>query len=69
MRDKCVDFLTDINDEKVFMIIPPALSQQLIPVIHDILQLNTIFIVGNYSTDDELLSERISKSERCFSFD
>ncbi|CAF3265506.1 unnamed protein product [Rotaria socialis] len=42
--DQCIDFLSDIKDEKVFMIISGALGQQVISYIHDIQQLHSIYV-------------------------
>jgi hypothetical protein len=42
--DECVDFLTEIDDEKVFMIIAGTVNQQIVSLIHDIPQLNAIYI-------------------------
>jgi tetratricopeptide (TPR) repeat protein len=42
--DRCVDFLSDIKDEKVFMIISGSLGQQIISHIHDISQLHSIYV-------------------------
>jgi hypothetical protein len=42
--DQCVDFLTEIKDEKVFMIVADTFGRQLIPVIHEIPQLYSIYI-------------------------
>ncbi len=42
--DPCVDFLTDIHNENVCMIISGALCQHLVPLIHAVAQLETIFI-------------------------
>jgi tetratricopeptide (TPR) repeat protein len=42
--DQCVDFLTDIHNENVCMIISDALCQHVVPFIHDISHLQTIFV-------------------------
>lgn len=42
--DQCVDFITDIKQEKVLMILSDQLSQNLLPLIHDINQINSIYI-------------------------
>jgi tetratricopeptide (TPR) repeat protein len=42
--DQCVDFITDIDDERVFMIISGALGKDLVPKIHDIAQISVIYI-------------------------
>jgi tetratricopeptide (TPR) repeat protein len=42
--DQCVDFLTDMHNENVCMLISGALCQIIVPLIHDATQLHTIFI-------------------------
>jgi tetratricopeptide (TPR) repeat protein len=42
--DRCVDFLSDVKEEKAFMIISGALGQQIISYIHDIPQLHSIYV-------------------------
>ncbi|CAF1554503.1 unnamed protein product, partial [Rotaria sp. Silwood1] len=42
--DQCVDFLSDIKDEKVFMIVSGALGQYIIPQIQACSQLDSIYI-------------------------
>jgi hypothetical protein len=43
-RDQCIDFLTDIDTVKVFMIISAEISQNILPLIHNITQLDSVFI-------------------------
>ena len=40
----CVQFLNQLNDEKVFLIVSGAVGQQVIPNIHEKVQLDTIYI-------------------------
>jgi hypothetical protein len=42
--DQCMDFLTDNYNEETLMVISDALSQQTVPLIHDITQLHRIFL-------------------------
>jgi len=42
--DRCVDFLSNIKDEKAFMIVSGSLGQQIISYIHDISQIHSIYI-------------------------
>jgi tetratricopeptide (TPR) repeat protein len=42
--DECVDFITDIEDEKIFMITSGELGQKAIPIIHDMAQIDRIYI-------------------------
>jgi hypothetical protein len=51
--DNCVDFLSDIKDEKAFMIISGALGQQMTSYIHDIPQLHSIYVFCGSKTKHE----------------
>ena len=42
--NECENFLKHIKDERVFMIVTGALSQQIIPRVHDTTQLDVIYI-------------------------
>lgn len=42
--DKCIDFLTDMHNEKTLMIISDTLCESIISLIHDVAQLHTIVI-------------------------
>jgi tetratricopeptide (TPR) repeat protein len=49
-RDECIDFLTEINDRKVFLITGNVMGQFIIPLIHDIPQLHSVFIFCHKET-------------------
>lgn len=51
--DQCVDFLTDIDDQKVFMIISEISMECIIPNIHEILSLDSIYIFSDRKNIDE----------------
>ncbi|CAF5080936.1 unnamed protein product [Rotaria magnacalcarata] len=53
--DKCVDFLTEINELKVLMIVFNVLGERLVPFIHDFSQIEAIYIVSFMYT--QLLKE------------
>jgi hypothetical protein len=56
--DRCVDFLTKIEDEKAFMIVSGALGQHLVPQIHGISQLDSIYVFcGNKSRHEQWAKE------------
>ena len=42
--DRCVDYLSDIKEEKAFMIVSGSLGQQIISYVHDLCQLHSIYI-------------------------
>ncbi|CAF5127856.1 unnamed protein product, partial [Rotaria sp. Silwood1] len=56
--DECIDFLSDIENENVFMIISGALGQHIIPVIQECPQLVSIYIF----CDNQLIHERWAKT-------
>jgi tetratricopeptide (TPR) repeat protein len=51
--DQCIDFVTDNYNENVFMIISDVSCQDSVPLIHDIIQLHTIFIFSEKQTKHE----------------
>lgn len=59
--DQCIDFLTDNSNEKIVLIISDALCEKVVPLIHDIVQLDTIFIVCKNKTRSEQLAKGWSK--------
>ncbi|CAF0781664.1 unnamed protein product, partial [Rotaria sordida] len=52
--DQCVDYLTDIEDEKVLLIVSGALGQQIIPEIQACPQLDSIYVF----CDNQLIYEQ-----------
>ncbi|CAF3239464.1 unnamed protein product [Rotaria sp. Silwood2] len=52
--DECIDFLTDVNNEKVFMIVPDTLGQHIILEIQECPQLTSIHVLcDNQSIHNE----------------
>jgi len=43
--DSCVDFLRNVQDQKVFLILSAALGETLMPLMHDLPQLDSIYIL------------------------
>lgn len=42
--DRCVEFLQKIENDKVCMIVSGSLGEHVVPQLHDIAQLDTIFV-------------------------
>src|ERR1700728_362252 len=42
--DEAIDFLTDVHDMKVFLLLGDTFGQQIVPLIHNIPQLDGIYI-------------------------
>ena len=51
--DECIDFLTEVDDRKAFLIVPDSIAQQLVPCIHSISQLDSIYIYCNSKISQE----------------
>ena len=52
-RDECIDFLTEVDHIKAFLIIEGTLGQQILPLIHDIPQLDGVYIFDSKKSSPE----------------
>ncbi len=59
--DRCIDFITDIKEEKTFMMISGALSQISIPVVQDIPQVSSVYIFCGNEARYETWAKQCSK--------
>jgi tetratricopeptide (TPR) repeat protein len=64
--DECVDFLTDIYNDNVCIIVSGALCQNVVPLIHAVSQLRTIFIYYRNKTQHEHWTADCSKVKGVF---
>jgi hypothetical protein len=64
--DECIDFLTDIYNENVFMIISGALCKNIVSLFHGVTQLHTIFIFCEDQTRYEQWAKEWSKIKGVF---
>jgi tetratricopeptide (TPR) repeat protein len=62
----CVDFLSDIKDEKAFMIISGSLGQQIVSYIHGLPQLHSIYVYCASKTRHEEWAKDWSKIKGVF---
>jgi hypothetical protein len=58
--NQCIDFITDTTNEKVFLIIDGSLAQQLLPLIENIIQIESIYILCN----DKVVHEQWTKEHQ-----
>ncbi|CAF2635939.1 unnamed protein product [Rotaria sp. Silwood2] len=58
---KCIDFLSEIKNEKVFMIVSGSLGRHLIPQIHALPQLDSIYVFCGNQSVHEKWAQTISK--------
>ncbi|CAF4530279.1 unnamed protein product [Rotaria sp. Silwood2] len=59
--DECIYFLTDINNEKVLMIVSSTLAQNIVPIIQECPQLNSIYVLCDNSSTHEKWAKTIPK--------
>ena len=52
-RDECIDFLTEVDDMKVSLVMTDILGQQILPFIHDIPQLDGVYIYDSNKYSSE----------------
>ena len=64
--EECLQFLEDMQDEKSCMIISGALGQQIVPRIHDLAQVDTIFIFCGNKKYHEQWAKNWSKIKGVF---
>lgn len=56
--DQCIDFISKIKDQKAFMIISDDLGQITVPRIHDMFQLDSIYVFcGEKSEHDQWIQQ------------
>ena len=56
--DECIQFIEDINDNKVCMIISGSLGQHIVPQVHSMSQVDSIFIFcGNKKRHEQWTKE------------
>ncbi|CAM2730042.1 unnamed protein product [Rotaria socialis] len=58
---QCVDYLTSIDDQKVYLITSASLGQMAVPLIHDIAQLNKIFVLCSNKDEHKVWANECSK--------
>ncbi|CAF4007425.1 unnamed protein product [Rotaria sp. Silwood1] len=51
--NQSIDFLTDVQDEKVFMIISGSFSQHIVPLVYEVAQLHSIYIFCEHHQPDQ----------------
>ncbi|CAF4928004.1 unnamed protein product [Rotaria socialis] len=59
--DQCVDYLTSIDDQKIYLITSALLGQTTVPLIHDIAQLDTIFVFCSNTDEHKFWAKEWAK--------
>ena len=59
--DECIDFITSIQEERVFVIFSSALGQTIVPLVHDIPQVHNFYIFCTNKAHHEKWTKEWSK--------
>ena len=59
--DECVDFIDDVEDGKVFLIVSGSLGQHVVPCIEKMSQLESIYVFCNSKVINEEWASKIPK--------
>ncbi|CAF0878419.1 unnamed protein product [Adineta steineri] len=60
-RDECIDFLSDAEDINFFLIVKDTMAQQIMPLITDIPQLDSVYILSDIEILDEEWTKKWNK--------
>ena len=60
-RDECIDFLINTNDMKTFLIVEDSIAQEIIPLVHNFIQLHAIYILCSNSLGTEQWTQKWAK--------
>jgi len=64
--DRCIEFLKKINDDKAYLIISGSFGEHLMPQIHDLTHVDTIFIFCGNKSHHEIWAKNWSKIKGVF---
>ncbi|CAF1472093.1 unnamed protein product [Adineta steineri] len=63
---ECVEFIQTIKNNEVFMVVSDPLGKNLVPCVHEMSQVDTVFIVGNNQECHKHLVKEWPKIKRVF---
>ncbi|CAF3103640.1 unnamed protein product [Rotaria sp. Silwood2] len=64
--DECVDFLTEVDDMKAFLIITNSMDEHIVSLIHDIPHLDSIYIFSRNRGQHEVWVKKLTKIKSVF---
>ncbi len=51
--DKCIDFITDVKEEKTLTIVSGSFSRNIVTIVQDIAQVSAVYIFCKNKTQHE----------------
>jgi tetratricopeptide (TPR) repeat protein len=64
--DECIDFITDIKEEMIFIIVSGAFSTTIVPIVQDMLQVSCVYILCKHKRRYEQWALQWSKVKGVF---
>ncbi|CAF0995543.1 unnamed protein product [Adineta steineri] len=64
--DQCIDFISSIEDEKIFIISSEEFGQTIVPIVHDMSQIHSIYVSSEQTIQDEEWIDEWSKIKGIF---
>ena len=64
--DECIDFITDIKEDKLFLIVSGKIDQSVLSILKDITQINCIYIFDSNQTILDRWTKQYSKVRGIF---
>ena len=64
--DKCIDFITDNNNDQIFVIVSKSFSQIIVPVVQDIPLVNSVYILDQNKDSSQQWIQQWRKVKNIF---
>lgn len=64
--DQCIDFITDLNNEQIFVIVSKSFSQIIVPVVQNIPSVNCVYILDENKDSSKQWIQHGSKVKTIF---
>ena len=64
--NECVDFITNVRDKNVFVIVSDNFVQQLVPLLQTLTQLDSIYVLGGHNWQHEQWVKECKKVKGIF---
>ncbi|UJR34594.1 hypothetical protein I4U23_027370 [Adineta vaga] len=64
--DECIDFITDLIDEKIFLIISGRITQQFASILHELIEIDSIYLFSNENSSYRQWIEQYQKIKGIF---
>jgi hypothetical protein len=64
--DECIDFISEIKDERIFTVVSDGSDQHIVPLIHEITQLDSVYVFYDFKIKHEIWENQLNKVKGAF---